>query len=683
MSPSGNDGAGGTTDATPWKTLDWLNSKLTDGSVSQGDVVLFERGQEFSGFIKPLNSYATTGDFLTFGLYGKASKGRRAIISAYRDLTVSGGWSNHGGGVWKIDLSNASNYTGLTGNNGSSANTGNVGHLLVDGVIYGARRVALEDLANPWDFYVDDANDAMLYVKASANPTTLATTIRAATNGSVAYPTTSTKWCGLELIGAAEGLSYFSAAATRVRASDLYIHHIGGVRDPYAGGTLSEDGVDYLRRMGNGMSPFNGLTDLVAERCDFSHIYDGAFAPQIASPTAGVTDFINDVVLRHSRIWACRYAFELFSNGTAGAGTGFNRMRVEDNQAYIGESWSDDIRPSGDHPSAHFVTFTWTLGASDVKVRRNLLYGNPTAYRYQSSSNESPAGNAPTGVTWQDNELVLADGTLMKYLGLAGAAGRVTGVEDQTITEAADWADYNDQEVGSTFHVLPASAPTEVDDAIAQAFGEIITTDRRAKTVDSGLAAVRGELEQLKEQALTPTRPMRKVTVQAQRAADVPLIVKGASGQTAALMHFHDSAGATLAAVNADGSVRAPVLGSTSSGKATISTGQGSTNSLFFNANVATNVPGIVQGAVSQSADLWRWQYDTGSGSRVVARVTHRNLFVGQQTTLAGGGEGVLGISNAEVVPTTNPTSGGIAYAEGGALKWRGSSGTVTTIAPA
>jgi hypothetical protein len=34
-------------------------------------------------------------------------------------------------------------------------------------------------------------------------------------------------------------------------------------------------------------------------------------------------------------------------------------------------------------------------------------------------------------------------------------------------------------------------------------------------------------------------------------------------------------------------------------------------------------------------------------------------------------------------VPTTNTTGGGLLYVESGALKYRGSSGTVTTIANA
>lgn len=49
----------------------------------------------------------------------------------------------------------------------------------------------------------------------------------------------------------------------------------------------------------------------------------------------------------------------------------------------------------------------------------------------------------------------------------------------------------------------------------------------------------------------------------------------------------------------------------------------------------------------------------------------------------AADGSGVVGIVDAVTVPTTNPTGGGILYSQAGALKWRGSSGTVTTIANA
>jgi len=46
-------------------------------------------------------------------------------------------------------------------------------------------------------------------------------------------------------------------------------------------------------------------------------------------------------------------------------------------------------------------------------------------------------------------------------------------------------------------------------------------------------------------------------------------------------------------------------------------------------------------------------------------------------------GQGVLGIANALTVPTGNPIGGGFIYVQAGALMYRGSAGTVTTLAAA
>lgn len=52
-------------------------------------------------------------------------------------------------------------------------------------------------------------------------------------------------------------------------------------------------------------------------------------------------------------------------------------------------------------------------------------------------------------------------------------------------------------------------------------------------------------------------------------------------------------------------------------------------------------------------------------------------------TTALGGGQGVIGIGNADTVPAANPAGGGVLYVEAGALKYRGSAGTITTLGAA
>ncbi len=75
--------------------------------------------------------------------------------------------------------------------------------------------------------------------------------------------------------------------------------------------------------------------------------------------------------------------------------------------------------------------------------------------------------------------------------------------------------------------------------------------------------------------------------------------------------------------------------------------------------------------------------YQQGVGLREMT-LTFRNLAVGTTGALSdGSGIGGIFIENANTVPTTAPTGGGVLYVTGGALKYKGSTGTVTNIAPA
>lgn len=73
----------------------------------------------------------------------------------------------------------------------------------------------------------------------------------------------------------------------------------------------------------------------------------------------------------------------------------------------------------------------------------------------------------------------------------------------------------------------------------------------------------------------------------------------------------------------------------------------------------------------------------SGDRSTIHFQVTTAgNIGVGT-TSQFGGGAHVIGIANRIVAPGSTPTGGGVLFADAGALKWKGSSGTVTTVAPA
>ena len=95
---------------------------------------------------------------------------------------------------------------------------------------------------------------------------------------------------------------------------------------------------------------------------------------------------------------------------------------------------------------------------------------------------------------------------------------------------------------------------------------------------------------------------------------------------------------------------------------------------LYYDANANyfaffTGTPGLNEGqSISWSEDL---------------RIDGLNSNILVNGAGSGGGQGVVGIKNAITIPASNPSLGGVIYVQSGALKYRGSSGTVTTLAVA
>jgi hypothetical protein len=87
-------------------------------------------------------------------------------------------------------------------------------------------------------------------------------------------------------------------------------------------------------------------------------------------------------------------------------------------------------------------------------------------------------------------------------------------------------------------------------------------------------------------------------------------------------------------------------------------------------------------GATYGAGELQCWTGDA-SGAAVKRLTIDKVGNLGFGITSFGGGVKVLAIANATTPPGSNPTGGGVLYAEAGALKYRGSSGTVTTLGAA
>jgi hypothetical protein len=152
------------------------------------------------------------------------------------------------------------------------------------------------------------------------------------------------------------------------------------------------------------------------------------------------------------------------------------------------------------------------------------------------------------------------------------------------------------------------------------------------------------------------------------------MIFQGISGQVAGMLYAYGADGVSRFQIGTDGVPRADKLVSLTGG-INLLLYNGTNLSVGDSANVpGANTLGAAGGVFLRS----------GPGSAAVS-VQQQNLGLRQTAAAAGfgNGVGVFGIANATTVPTGNPTGGGVLYVENGALKYRGSSGTVTTIAPA
>ena len=136
------------------------------------------------------------------------------------------------------------------------------------------------------------------------------------------------------------------------------------------------------------------------------------------------------------------------------------------------------------------------------------------------------------------------------------------------------------------------------------------------------------------------------------------------------------STGTGSVVLNTSPTLISPVFGNISSGGDLKIIGAPTTNDYTF----TTKTSNDLEINVDSNADRYMNLKNVGTGKFGIT-ITG-NVGIGTPDQF-GGGVKVIGIANVTTIPATNPALGGVLYVDGGALKYRGSVGTVTTIAPA
>jgi hypothetical protein len=428
VSPSGDDNASGQSASTPWRTITHVNECMASGAAGPGDTVLFQCGQTFYGKIRPPAGTSPDAAVLTIGAYGT---GTRPKISSYKLLTAANGWRQAGTGTWSIDLSTANANVTHYGYDGAQGGGGNIGFLNVNGTLHGQRRFQLADLVNQWDFY---CSGTVLYVRSTANPATLAADLRASCDGSCVQLRNALRITGLRFVGS--GGHGAQGTAANVRIDDNEFDELGGA-------VLTD-----TTRYGNGVEAWIGSADITVEGNIFANIYDVALTAQ-GGPDSSTGAWRN-LIYRNNLIYLCNQSIEFWSAGDPDTDAGFVNCLVECNIClYAGYGWSAAVRPD-QHTRVHLLTYGWELPA-DITVRRNTFYDAPVGYRYSATT--------PTGTQCTDNLICLRTGTPLEY------------GDPQTIEQWQEWTSTVRNDLDSTFQILPADAPIDVDAAYQKVVG--------------------------------------------------------------------------------------------------------------------------------------------------------------------------------------------------------------------
>lgn len=101
VTASGNDSNNGTSAATPWKTINKINSQKS--KINAGDVINFNKGDVFYGSLDLKGKKGSSGKAIVLKAYGS---GYKPILRAAKKIN---NWTRHNGNIWKTNLGKVNN----------------------------------------------------------------------------------------------------------------------------------------------------------------------------------------------------------------------------------------------------------------------------------------------------------------------------------------------------------------------------------------------------------------------------------------------------------------------------------------------------------------------------------------------------------------------------------------------
>ena len=392
--------------------------------------LLFKSGDIFYGTLS-FNVEASEDAMFYIGSYGE---GEKPIISGANILVNKDAWELDEDGIYKIDLSNYSNFEGIGKTYWEPYNIGFIAD--EQGNIYGNRKSSKDALESQNDFFCENN---YLYLKSDGNPSEKLGRIKFVSRNDLVKISSYTIMDGLNIqYTGVHGIARKEEKTENVYIHDCIVQNIGG----------SVQKADTFTRYGNGIEFWNQGKNILVENCIIRNTYDAGFTFQGSSVTTG----FENIIARNNIFINCTYPIEVFcrndASGDDAIKIGISACCIENNISINqGRGWGYTVRPDKDS-SSEIVIWDLPENKTDLEVKNNKYY-NSLRLKYIWMYNNCPVVYKEN-VYSHDNTIYLNKDT---YL-----INNTGNYQDKSILQ-----EYN-QEENSEFELLTEEMITKISD---------------------------------------------------------------------------------------------------------------------------------------------------------------------------------------------------------------------------
>lgn len=390
ISNSGNDNNNGTTQETPWYSLQKVNSF----KFLPGDVIHFKSGDFWRGQLIPYSGNAS--GYVTYTSYGFGAK--PSLLGSI-DASNPSDWKEYSKGIWIYSPQ-------------VNSIKGDVGNIIFNkGESAGFKVFSIDNLKEQ-NQYVCDRYNYSLMIYSEKNPGTIYKSIELALDKFIIDERNRSyiKYNGLDIkYGGAHGIAGFRTNNIIVQNCDI----------SFMGGAIQFWKDNKPTRYGNGVEFNNNSHDNIVEGCNIWEVYDAAVTNQGSSE--GNTQY--NIIYRNNNIWNCEYSFEYWNQ--CKTGQTYNIYFENNICKDAGYGWGHNQRPN---PSGrHLCFFSNTAKTSNIIIRNNTFENAKSTIIYLfkdidwtsallMTSNDYTQAESNTFATWQDKKYLSKDFSFFKQL---------------------------------------------------------------------------------------------------------------------------------------------------------------------------------------------------------------------------------------------------------------------------